>query len=105
MYLCFVCLKRDSTSTKIYIEIFLIDNLNFFHDFFRYVIRCKKYDDFGKVVLDFQLEVCHLVGRPPSPVDGSGTEVYGVRHKRLKGDAFVYKRMCEDILKDVGDGL
>jgi len=69
--------------------------------FCSYVIRCQKHDDFGKVVLDFQLEVCHLVGRPPADVTGTGTEVYGVRRKRLKGDAFVYKRMCEEILKEV----
>ena len=69
---------------------------------FSYTVRCQKHDDFGKVVLDFQLEVCHLVGRPPVDATGSGTEVYGVRHKRLKGDAFVYKRMCEEILKEVG---
>uniref|UniRef100_H2ZG78 Maternal embryonic leucine zipper kinase n=1 Tax=Ciona savignyi TaxID=51511 RepID=H2ZG78_CIOSA len=52
-----------------------------------YVVRCQMRDDFGKVVLDFELEVCH--------------GLCGVRRKRLKGDAFVYKRVCEGILADV----
>uniref|UniRef100_F7ARN3 Maternal embryonic leucine zipper kinase n=1 Tax=Ciona intestinalis TaxID=7719 RepID=F7ARN3_CIOIN len=66
-----------------------------------YVIRCQTKDDFGKVVLDFELEVCHVIGRSSFSGSGVGTELCGVRRKRLKGDAFVYKRVCEGILADV----
>lgn len=82
----------------LYVTVFLSTTCLLRHS---YVVRCYKYDDFGKVVLDFQLEVCHLVGRPSLPSAGGDAEVYGVRHKRLKGDAFVYKRVCEDILKEI----
>ncbi|XP_018669900.2 maternal embryonic leucine zipper kinase isoform X1 [Ciona intestinalis] len=66
-----------------------------------YVIRCQTKDDFGKVVLDFELEVCYVIGRSSFSGSGVGTELCGVRRKRLKGDAFVYKRVCEGILADV----
>ena len=46
--------------------------------------------------LDFELEVCRLGGRALS------TEAScGVRRKRLKGDAMLYKKMAEDILSQV----
>lgn len=38
--------------------------------------------------MEFELEVCQL-GKP---------EVVGIRRQRLKGDAWVYKRLMEDIL-------
>uniref|UniRef100_H2ZG77 Maternal embryonic leucine zipper kinase n=1 Tax=Ciona savignyi TaxID=51511 RepID=H2ZG77_CIOSA len=63
-----------------------------------YVVRCQMRDDFGKVVLDFELEVCHVfIFRGLVVPEG----LCGVRRKRLKGDAFVYKRVCEGILADV----
>nr|XP_020479874.1 maternal embryonic leucine zipper kinase [Monopterus albus]XP_020479875.1 maternal embryonic leucine zipper kinase [Monopterus albus]XP_020479876.1 maternal embryonic leucine zipper kinase [Monopterus albus] len=53
-----------------------------------YTLKCRTWGDFGKVTLAFELEVC-LLQRP---------EVVGVRRKRLKGDAWVYKHLVEDIL-------
>nr|XP_057917866.1 maternal embryonic leucine zipper kinase isoform X1 [Doryrhamphus excisus]XP_057917951.1 maternal embryonic leucine zipper kinase isoform X1 [Doryrhamphus excisus] len=53
-----------------------------------YTVKCRTWDDFGKVTMAFELEVC-LLHRP---------EVVGVRRQRLKGDAWVYKRLVEDIL-------
>uniref|UniRef100_A0A674PLP5 Maternal embryonic leucine zipper kinase n=1 Tax=Takifugu rubripes TaxID=31033 RepID=A0A674PLP5_TAKRU len=49
---------------------------------------CRTKGDFGKVTMEFELEVC-LLQRP---------EVVGVRRQRLKGDAWVYKHLVEDIL-------
>nr|CAB3263753.1 maternal embryonic leucine zipper kinase [Phallusia mammillata] len=63
-----------------------------------YVVRCQTRDDFGKVKLDFELEVCHLAAKSSF---ASSSDLCGVRRKRLKGDAFVYKRVCESILKEV----
>ncbi|KAM9770446.1 maternal embryonic leucine zipper kinase isoform 1-T2 [Menidia menidia] len=53
-----------------------------------YTLKCQTWDDFGKVTMAFELEVC-LLQRP---------EVVGVRRQRLKGDAWVYKHLVEDIL-------
>ncbi|XP_008276654.1 maternal embryonic leucine zipper kinase [Stegastes partitus] len=53
-----------------------------------YSLKCRTWDDFGKVTMAFELEVC-LLQRP---------EVVGVRRQRLKGDAWVYKHLVEDIL-------
>lgn len=53
-----------------------------------YSLKCRTWDDFGKVTMAFELEVC-LLHRP---------EVVGVRRQRLKGDAWVYKHLVEDIL-------
>ncbi|XP_035273047.1 maternal embryonic leucine zipper kinase isoform X2 [Anguilla anguilla] len=53
-----------------------------------YTLKCRTRSDFGKVTLQFELEVCVLC-RPP---------VVGVRRQRLKGDAWVYKHLVEDIL-------
>uniref|UniRef100_A0A3Q2Z912 Maternal embryonic leucine zipper kinase n=1 Tax=Kryptolebias marmoratus TaxID=37003 RepID=A0A3Q2Z912_KRYMA len=53
-----------------------------------YTLKCQTWGDFGKVTLAFELEVC-LLQRP---------EVVGVRRQRLKGDAWVYKHLVEDIL-------
>ncbi|XP_063770713.1 maternal embryonic leucine zipper kinase isoform X2 [Pseudophryne corroboree] len=52
-----------------------------------YTLKCKTQSDFGKVTMQFELEVCQL--KP---------EVMGIRRQRLKGDAWVYKRLVEDIL-------
>lgn len=54
----------------------------------RYTLKCQTWGDFGKVTMAFELEVC-LLQRP---------EVVGVRRQRLKGDAWVYKHLVEDIL-------
>lgn len=42
----------------------------------------------------FELEVCYL------PSLGLGPEIggLGVRRKRLKGDAWAYKKVCEQVL-------
>lgn len=43
-------------------------------------------------VCSFQLEVCLLEGI------SDDTPIVGIRRKRLKGDAWVYKRVCEEVL-------
>uniref|UniRef100_H2ZTY2 non-specific serine/threonine protein kinase n=1 Tax=Latimeria chalumnae TaxID=7897 RepID=H2ZTY2_LATCH len=53
-----------------------------------YTLKCRTKSDFGKVTMQFELEVCYL----------NKHEVVGIRRKRLKGDAWVYKRLVEDIL-------
>ncbi|XP_029426609.1 maternal embryonic leucine zipper kinase isoform X5 [Nannospalax galili] len=53
-----------------------------------YTLKCQTQSDFGKVTMQFELEVCQLQ-RP---------DVVGIRRQRLKGDAWVYKRLVEDIL-------
>ncbi|KAM4750429.1 maternal embryonic leucine zipper kinase [Anableps anableps] len=53
-----------------------------------YTLKCQTWNDSGKVTMAFELEVC-LLQRP---------EVVGVRRQRLKGDAWVYKHLVEDIL-------
>ncbi|KAG7263537.1 hypothetical protein CRUP_013093 [Coryphaenoides rupestris] len=53
-----------------------------------YSLKCRTHGDFGKVTMAFELEVC-LLQRP---------EVVGIRRQRLKGDAWVYKHLVEDIL-------
>ncbi|CAK6972241.1 maternal embryonic leucine zipper kinase [Scomber scombrus] len=53
-----------------------------------YTLKCRTWGDFGKVNMMFELEVC-LLQRP---------EVVGIRRQRLKGDAWVYKHLVEDIL-------
>ncbi|XP_025893873.1 maternal embryonic leucine zipper kinase isoform X1 [Nothoprocta perdicaria] len=53
-----------------------------------YTLKCQTRSDFGKVTMEFDLEVCQL----------SKTEAVGIRRQRLKGDAWVYKRLVEDIL-------
>ncbi|XP_014428770.1 maternal embryonic leucine zipper kinase isoform X2 [Pelodiscus sinensis] len=53
-----------------------------------YTLKCRTQSDFGKVTMQFELEVCQL----------SKPEVVGIRRQRLKGDAWVYKRLVEDIL-------
>ncbi|KFP05342.1 Maternal embryonic leucine zipper kinase, partial [Calypte anna] len=53
-----------------------------------YTLKCQTRSDFGKVTMEFELEVC-LLSKP---------EAVGIRRQRLKGDAWVYKRLMEDIL-------
>nr|XP_038027051.1 maternal embryonic leucine zipper kinase-like isoform X4 [Anas platyrhynchos] len=53
-----------------------------------YTLKCQTQSDFGKVTMKFELEVCQL----------SKPEVVGIRRQRLKGDAWVYKRLMDDIL-------
>uniref|UniRef100_A0A7N6BJJ4 Maternal embryonic leucine zipper kinase n=1 Tax=Anabas testudineus TaxID=64144 RepID=A0A7N6BJJ4_ANATE len=53
-----------------------------------YTLKCRTWGDFGKVTMAFELEVC-MLQRP---------EVVGVRRQRLKGDAWVYKHLVEDLL-------
>ena len=54
-----------------------------------YLLRCKMTDDFGNVKLAFDLEVVSL----------HKTSVVGVYRKRIKGDSWSYKSVCEDILQ------
>uniref|UniRef100_A0A1B6KVM3 non-specific serine/threonine protein kinase n=1 Tax=Graphocephala atropunctata TaxID=36148 RepID=A0A1B6KVM3_9HEMI len=59
-----------------------------------YSVRGKLQAAGGKVCkLSFELEVCLI----PTSANSCGS-VVGIRRKRLKGDAWSYKRVCEDIL-------
>ncbi|NWR81232.1 MELK kinase, partial [Centropus unirufus] len=53
-----------------------------------YTLKCRMHSDFGKVTMEFELEVCQL-GR---------AQALGIRRQRLRGDAWVYKRLVEDTL-------
>uniref|UniRef100_A0AAQ4NPM1 Maternal embryonic leucine zipper kinase n=1 Tax=Gasterosteus aculeatus aculeatus TaxID=481459 RepID=A0AAQ4NPM1_GASAC len=53
-----------------------------------YTLKCRTRGDHKKVTMAFELEVC-MLQRP---------EVVGIRRQRLKGDAWVYKHLVEDIL-------
>ncbi|XP_033115584.1 maternal embryonic leucine zipper kinase-like isoform X2 [Anneissia japonica] len=53
-----------------------------------YTLRCKKMDDRGKTRLAFDLEVCLL----------PKMDIVGVARKRLRGDTWEYKRICQSIL-------
>lgn len=50
-------------------------------------------DDWGKVRLAFDLEVVEVVMHK--------TIMHGVYRKRVKGDAWHYKKLCEDILTSI----
>ncbi|KAK3884528.1 hypothetical protein Pcinc_011201 [Petrolisthes cinctipes] len=54
-----------------------------------YALRGKVRDDVGGAKLSFELEVCRV----------PHLDVVGIRRKRLKGDAWIYKRVCEEILR------
>ncbi|XP_045600655.1 maternal embryonic leucine zipper kinase [Procambarus clarkii] len=54
-----------------------------------YTLRGKVRDDIGGAKLSFELEVCRV----------PRLNVVGIRRKRLKGDAWIYKRVCEEILR------
>ncbi|XP_026722686.1 maternal embryonic leucine zipper kinase [Athene cunicularia] len=53
-----------------------------------YALKCQTRLNFGKVTVEFELEVCRI----------GKSEVVGIRRQRLKGDAWVYKTLMEDIL-------
>ncbi|KAJ8318108.1 hypothetical protein KUTeg_003199 [Tegillarca granosa] len=53
-----------------------------------YTLRCTVMDDWGRVKLAFDLEVCTLPKMPNT----------GICRKRVKGDTWHYKKLCEDIL-------
>ncbi|KAF6025755.1 MELK [Bugula neritina] len=57
-----------------------------------WTIRVMMSDDWGKLHLAFDLEVCQH----------SKSGAVAVRRKRVKGDSWHYKKYCEDILKQVG---
>jgi maternal embryonic leucine zipper kinase len=54
-----------------------------------YVLRGKVKDAAGVANLSFELEVCRI----------PNLNVIGVRRKRLKGDAWCYKKVCEEVLR------
>lgn len=56
--------------------------------FCSYTLRCTVMDDWGRVKLAFDLEVCTLPKMPNT----------GICRKRVKGDTWHYKKLCEDIL-------
>ena len=53
-----------------------------------YTLRCTIANDWGKIKLAFDLEVVQV----------QKTTIIGVCRKRVKGDTWSYKRLCEDIL-------
>lgn len=55
-----------------------------------YTLRCTITDDWGKVRLAFDLEVVKVIVHK--------IRLTGVYRKRVKGDAWHYKKLCEDIL-------
>ncbi|XP_077533339.1 maternal embryonic leucine zipper kinase-like [Haemaphysalis longicornis] len=55
----------------------------------RFALRGKVRDDWGKVQLTFELEVVKV----------PQADLLGIRRKRLRGDAWHYKRVCEEVLK------
>lgn len=57
--------------------------------FCSYTLRGKISDE-RKIKLRFELEVCQL------PKHRSAV---GIRRKRLQGDAWYYKRVCEEVLR------
>ncbi|XP_047145876.1 maternal embryonic leucine zipper kinase isoform X1 [Hydra vulgaris] len=54
----------------------------------RYLFKCKCLDE-RRNKLIFQLEVCSVPGLDT---------VTGIRHSRLKGDSWSYKKMCDNIM-------
>ena len=56
---------------------------------YRYTLRGKVRDEVGGAKLSFELEVCRV----------PRLDVVGIRRKRLKGDAWIYKRVCEEVLR------
>lgn len=53
-----------------------------------FTLRGKVRDDRGKTKLTFELEVCRL----------ARLDYIGIRRKRLNGDAWHYKKICEEVL-------
>lgn len=54
-----------------------------------YILRGKIKDKSGMAKLSFELEVCRI----------PNLNVVGIRRKRLKGDAWCYKKVCEEVLR------
>ncbi len=54
-----------------------------------YILRGKFKDSSGFAKLSFELEVCRI----------PHLNVVGIRRKRLKGDAWCYKKVCEEVLR------
>ncbi|XP_064634284.1 maternal embryonic leucine zipper kinase-like [Lineus longissimus] len=54
-----------------------------------YLLRCTVKDDWGTIKLAFDLEVCQV----------AKCDLIGVQRKRVKGDSWHYKRLCEDVLQ------
>ncbi|XP_013394347.1 maternal embryonic leucine zipper kinase-like [Lingula anatina] len=54
-----------------------------------YTLRIVMSNDWGKVHLAFDLEVCQI----------TKTNLVGIRRKRVKGDTWHYKKLCEDVLR------
>lgn len=47
-------------------------------------------DDWGKIVLEFDLEIVMIQGKR-----------LGIQRQRTKGNVWHYKRCCEDIIKQI----
>jgi len=61
----------------------------------RFILRCKIYDGSQtKSKLSFKLEVCQVITCNMNSPHG----FYGVRRKRLKGDSYLYKKVCQQII-------
>jgi maternal embryonic leucine zipper kinase len=59
-----------------------------------YILRGKITDPSGLAKLSFELEVVRI----------PNLNVVGIRRKRLKGDAWCYKRVCEEVLRMTAAG-
>ncbi|KAF0298861.1 Maternal embryonic leucine zipper kinase [Amphibalanus amphitrite] len=57
-----------------------------------YTLRGKVADPLGKAKMSFELEVCMI----------QSLNMVGIRRKRLEGDAWCYKRICEQVLRLAG---
>lgn len=64
--------------------------------FFRFTLRGKMepVTSYRLGGCSFELEICYL------PTLGSSSDIasIGIRRKRLKGDAWCYKKVCEQVL-------
>lgn len=58
-------------------------------------IRCEATDTRSKKIL-FKMEVCYVYCS-----NNQNALLTGIRRKRLKGDVFFYKRVCEDIIRSL----
>jgi hypothetical protein len=67
----------------------LIIKINVYFRVFRsrFIYNVFIEDDWGKIVLEFDLEVVAIQ-----------TKELGIQRKRTKGNAWHYKRCCEDII-------
>ena len=59
-----------------------------------YILRGKISDPSGLAKLSFELEVVRI----------PNLNVVGIRRKRLKGDAWCYKKVCEEVLRLTASG-